>query len=243
MVRGGLIAVGAVALAVWDLGGLVNGLSSEVGLFLLFLFEWGYFAFCEGISHGRTIGKAAHGLRVIQRDGTPLTFWSAISRNLVRGADAVPIYGPAAICMTLSGNFERLGDLVAGTIVVRERIVRLPREPVIMDRINPLDREQLGSYRPDRQLLAAIEEFLSRRAVLDHRRGHQLAGPLAEALAQELQYSGDRQQLEEFPMAFLARVLVTFQARDTPFDDSLVLPHNEPMKPDRRRSDGMKNRG
>jgi len=182
------------------------------GLLVLFVFlmNWGYFAVSEGFFQGRTIGKWALGLRVVQERGHPITFWSALTRNLFRTLDSIPLYGIGFVSMLLNKRFQRLGDLVARTVVITERRVILPREPVILERIEPLPREQLGSYVPDQRTLSLIDQFLGRRSVLSHERGHDLAAILAGRLAKRLRYRGDLDLVKQFPMAFLARVYVTF---------------------------------
>lgn len=184
----------------------------SIGLLLLihFVNEWGYFIVCEWFFKGRTPGKYLLGLRVIQEEGAPVSFWAVMLRNLLRGAEALPFYGPAFLSMLMSNNFQRLGDRAARTVVISERDAVLPREPVILERIKPLLREDLGSFVPDAKTLSLIEEFLERRDVLTHERGHALAWSLARTLAKRLYYRGDPQLVQEFPMAFLARVYVTF---------------------------------
>lgn len=90
-----------------------------VGLFLL---EWGYPVVFEARS-GATPGKRAFGLSVVHDDGSPLSLGSAVLRNLIRFVDFLPfgyVFGLAS-CL-ISGRFQRLGDLAAGTLVVhRER--------------------------------------------------------------------------------------------------------------------------
>ncbi|MGH7201903.1 MAG: hypothetical protein ACREJB_14950, partial [Planctomycetaceae bacterium] len=124
--------------------------------------------------------------------------------------DSWVIYGIGLISMLLSKDFRRLGDLAARTVVISERRATLPREPVILERIRPLSREEIGGYAPDDHTLALIDQFLGRRYVLTHKRGHALASVLATALAERLHFVGDRQLIEQYPMAFLARVYVTF---------------------------------
>jgi len=83
-----------------------------------------------------------------------------------------------------------------------------------------LPSDQINSFTPPPSTLAVIDEFLARRKVLTHERGHQLARELAMLLAERLDYRGDRQQAEDYPMAFLARVYVTFAAaREDDADD------------------------
>lgn len=202
-------AVIAVSMFVGAAGLALPGVS--IGVFLLFLFaiEWGYFVVCEGFFNGKTLGKHLFGLRVIHERGYALTFWAAMLRNLLRAADALPLYGAAFITMVCSRRFQRLGDLAAGTVVVTERRVVLPREPIILERIQPLPREQLGNYVPDQRTLSLIDQFLGRRHVLTHRRAHELASILARPLAARASYSGDRRLVEQYPLAFLARLYVT----------------------------------
>jgi hypothetical protein len=205
-------------------GVALPGLS--IGIFLLFLFfaEWGYFVACETFFNGKTIGKHVCGLRVIHERGYPLTFWASLLRNLLRAADALPFYGVAFVAMLCSRKFQRLGDLVAGTVVITERRVVLPREPVILAKIDPLDRDDLGSYQPDDRMLSLIDQFLGRRYVLSHRRGHSLARTLAVPLAKTLEYRGDPRLVEDYPMAFLARVYVTYLRPRTEEDERPATP-------------------
>ena len=186
------------------------GLSTGVLFLIFFLNEWGYFIVCEWFFKGKTLGKHLLGLRVIQEGGYPVSFWSVMLRNLLRGAKAIPFYGPAFLSMLMTKKFQRLGDLVARTVVISERDVILPREPLILERINPLPREDLGRNVPDAQTLSLIDEFLGRRHALTHERGHALAWSLARTLAKQINYQGDPQLVREYPMAFLARVYVTF---------------------------------
>jgi uncharacterized RDD family membrane protein YckC len=95
---------------------------------ILFLIMSGYFAFFEWIWSGQTPGKRWLKLRVIREDGRPVTFWEASVRNLLRGVDILPapFYSIGLISVFVSGRDQRVGDLVAGTVVVREREAEAP---------------------------------------------------------------------------------------------------------------------
>lgn len=205
-------------------------------LLVMFLLEWGYFIGFEYAFQGRTPGKMLCRLRTIHENGQPLSWWGATLRNLLRAADTlpmmvifgedlgalilIPFYGPALICMILTPKLQRLGDLAARTVVVHESRPVLPRDPVIYQHIEKLPSDQINSFTPPVSTLAVIDEFLARRKVLKHERGHQLARELALQLADRLDYRGDRQAVDEFPMAFLAKVYVTFATtRDDDEDD------------------------
>ncbi|HEY3967994.1 MAG TPA: RDD family protein [Planctomycetaceae bacterium] len=203
-----LFALGLVA----QFGGAISGNGVSTGMFLvaIFFIDWTYFGFSEAFFRGKTLGKHLFGLRVFQEQGYPATMWGALLRNFVRAADNLSLWGVCFITMVVSGKFRRLGDLVAKTVVIEERRVRVPREPVILEKIKPLPRTDLGSYVPSGQTLALIEDFLSRRHVLTYRRGHAMAYVLARPLAHKLAFSGDPQLVDRYPMAFLAAVYATF---------------------------------
>ncbi|HRC85930.1 MAG TPA: RDD family protein [Thermoanaerobaculia bacterium] len=104
----------------------------EVGLGLLlilfFLGEWFYPVFFEVLVKGATPGKRLMGIAVLSVDGTPVSWTASVMRNLLRFADFLPVgYGFGLITMFLTRDFRRLGDLVAGTVVVYTREEQGPR--------------------------------------------------------------------------------------------------------------------
>lgn len=207
--RAGIVIASLIVVAVAEFA--VEGIPMGVWLLLLFFMEWWYFALIEGFFRGKTIGKHAMNIRVIQEAGYPISFWSALLRNFIRAADILPLcYFVSFITMVTSGKFRRLGDLAAGTVVIEERKVRLPREPIILETIQPLRQADIDSYVPPLRTMTLIEEFLERRFILTHQRGHEMASRLAAVLAKRLNYRGDTKTIEEYPMAFLASVYVTF---------------------------------
>lgn len=211
----------AATFVVMCSGLALPGVSMGMYLLLVFVLEWGYYVISEGCFRGRTFGKALFQLRVIQEGGYPITLWAALLRNLVRAADNLPLFGIGICTMLVSGNFRRLGDLVARTIVIEERRVRLPLEPIILEKIQPLPRSEISGYVPSSRTLALIENFLGRRSVLTHRRGHDMAEVLSCMLAKRLDFQSDRKQVEQYPMAFLARVFATFhQVHDADDDEN-----------------------
>lgn len=210
------LLIGYVGSRIWS-GGVSIGMIQV----FMFLTSWFYFVLSEMYFRGKSIGKQAMGIRVIQERGYPITFWSSCLRNFLRAADAMPVlfhfvgfYGVGYLSILLTKRGQRLGDLVAGTVVITERTVRLPREPIILEKIQPIPRnELLGNFTPSDRTLALVEEFLGRRYVLTHERGHALASTLASRLAERMNYQGDPKLVQQYPMAFLARVYVTFLKR------------------------------
>jgi hypothetical protein len=87
-----------------------------------FLMPFLYFILLEWLWNGCTLGKKAAGLRVRMQDGTPITFAAALGRNLLRPADFLPmLYLAGVIAMFTNPRSQRIGDLVANTIVCYER--------------------------------------------------------------------------------------------------------------------------
>src|SRR5215471_4749764 len=99
-----------------------------VGIVALFLIMTGYFAFFEWIWRGQTPGKRWLKLRVIRQDGRPITFFEASVRNILRDFDMMPFpfYSIGLISVFISTRDQRVGDMVAGTVVVREREAEAP---------------------------------------------------------------------------------------------------------------------
>jgi uncharacterized RDD family membrane protein YckC len=125
LVVGTGIAVGvtAVALAV-NASGAVLPEWLVVAMFLVLLPGWwfGYFTASEALWRGRTLGKAALGLRVVTREGAPVRFRHAAIRTLLGTVDFALGSGFFAVVSILfSRDNQRLGDMVAGTLVLRER--------------------------------------------------------------------------------------------------------------------------
>ena len=90
-------------------------------IFVFFLIMWGYYAIFETLWKGQTPGKRWAGIRVIKESGRPINAYEAIARNFVRFVDYLPgFYGVGVITMLLNHKNRRLGDFVAGTLVVHE---------------------------------------------------------------------------------------------------------------------------
>jgi uncharacterized membrane protein SpoIIM required for sporulation/uncharacterized RDD family membrane protein YckC len=89
-----------------------------------FALFWGYYVLFEGLMDGQTPGKRVHHLRVVREEGYSVTFGISAARNLIRIVDMQPgvLYLVGLGTMILTRNGRRLGDLVAGTIVVREEV-------------------------------------------------------------------------------------------------------------------------
>jgi uncharacterized RDD family membrane protein YckC len=117
---------------------LLSGVDAvAVALIMLvsFVIIWFYYVAAELLTDGRSPGKRSAGLRVVRTDGFPIGLSESVVRNLVRAVDVVPgVYLVGLVTMLISPRTQRLGDLAAGTIVVRERVrEKSGRMPALSD--------------------------------------------------------------------------------------------------------------
>jgi uncharacterized RDD family membrane protein YckC len=114
-----LIAIPAIFVTVnWPGLGPMAAVGALVAWFLL---HFGYYIYYETMHSGQTPGKSRVGLRAIKANGIPLDLTASLLRNLLRVVDWVPgFYGLAVVSMFLTSSEQRLGDITAGTVVIRE---------------------------------------------------------------------------------------------------------------------------
>lgn len=127
----GIVIVGWIFAFFRPSVGAFNKLSEQwtvaIYLFLIFLFNWGYFTLFEAFWNGRTPGKRVARIRVIERSGRPIGLFESMARNFIRYVDQIPFfYAVGAIAIFVTKDHQRLGDLAAGTLVVRDRIEEAP---------------------------------------------------------------------------------------------------------------------
>jgi uncharacterized RDD family membrane protein YckC len=171
-------------------------------IFIIFLINWGYYVFFEGLGKGSTPGKKRMGIRVIRQDGLPIGLREAALRNLVRAADMLP--PPSYILGGLVMHFDplgrRLGDMVAGTYVVVEKFDLAAQGASGAAWARRI--EQGGSRQAltlprgaiSAQQLGLIEQFLARSHELSRERRRQLIWQITEPLLPMLEE--DRDSLE-----------------------------------------------
>ncbi|MET9133362.1 RDD family protein [Streptomyces antibioticus] len=140
----------------------------------------------ETLSHGRSLGKMACGLRVVRDDGGPIRFRHALVRGALGVVEILLTLGVVAcIASLVSARGRRLGDVFAGTLVVRERVPGgrsgfvPPPPPWLAGRFQGLDLSAV----PD-GLWLAIRQYLARMNQLDPQIGRAMAERLAGDLAE-----------------------------------------------------------
>lgn len=162
-----------ILLAVPGIGGLGMGLL----LLIAFLLEWFYGVFFETVLAGRTPGKMVLNLRVVRGDGSPGRFPDFLLRNLLRGVDFLPmLFGIGVLTMLIDRRMRRIGDLVAGTVVVTEEKAAMLGGVSIDPPVTEEERLALPArVELKREEIALIEEFLRRRRRLGADRAEELA--------------------------------------------------------------------
>ena len=131
----------AVVLLVWMLAAYFGRAGWGLVLIAAFFVEWLLPAWFEASWNGQTPGKRAMGIAVLNDDGTPLRWPGALTRNLLRAVDFLPVlYGVGLVAMLANRDFKRLGDLAAGTVVVysNEKITTERKIPEATPIVPPL---------------------------------------------------------------------------------------------------------
>lgn len=189
------ILVFVAALGAASIGAAIDdALKLGVGvlLVLLFIAQWAWFAIWETL-RGDTPGKRAFGLRVVTTNGRPIGFAQAALRNVLRAADLLPTgYLAGVAAMAISPRFQRIGDLVAGTLVIAEARVRHDKQRFVL--WPPPYPHELAALPTevvlDAEERAAIELFLRRVGALGAAREHELASMVASGLASRHNWQG-----------------------------------------------------
>ena len=186
-------------------GTLAVVLGIAVAVLLVFLITWGYFVIFELTWNGQTPGKRAAGIRVITTRGEPITLVHTFVRNLVRIVDYLPTsYMVGAVVILATRRAQRLGDLAAGTIVVKERRAERPRTLAPLPPEQALPPQQAALVTRDDVALA--RDFLLRRHELPPERRRVLAREIADRVRARLGEPGAATGSPEADEWLLARV-------------------------------------
>ena len=177
------IALVLLFAKVVDVGGH-RGWAKAVAYIGLFAVLLGYDIVSEIATRGRTLGKMAVGVRVIRADGRPVDVWSSVVRNLIRIIDEILTVGiVAVISIFATRRGQRLGDLAAGTVVIRERTFRAAPDPLpewATDPNAPFLAWDTSSVTQDE--LGVVRSFLARRSMLTTDARGRLAKQLADRI-------------------------------------------------------------
>ncbi|WP_059007634.1 RDD family protein [Streptomyces specialis] len=209
---GGYLLLSVVLLStVLPLG---TAAAAAVQVALLILILVGVPVAVETLSRGRSLGKAAFGLRVVRRDGGPIRFRHALVRGVVGFVETIISAGAVPVIASLvSAEGRRLGDVFAGTLVVRERIPgsgraagAVPPPPATAGEFAGLDLSRV----PDR-LWLAVRQYLARMGELDPQVAWSMAVRLAGDVVERV---GAPAPAGAHPAAYLAGVVAERQRRE-----------------------------
>ena len=173
-----------VVLVVAMLAPLLGRAGLGIVLLTAFFVEWLLPAWFEAAWQGQTPGKRALGLAVLNDDGTPVRWPAALTRNLLRAVDFLPLfYGVGVAAMLANRDFKRLGDLAAGTVVVYQ-----PKKESAHGALPSLPPPLVPPFPLDLEEQRALLELAERAGTLTRERLEELAAlpaPLVGGLAGE----------------------------------------------------------
>ena len=146
-----------------------------IALIIIFVVEWFYPVYFELFKNGQTPGKKSLNLYVVQENGSPVTPSASMIRNLLRFVDFLPLfYGFALVSMLLNRRFQRMGDLVAGTVVLYKD------DDTLLDSSKDNESEEINAIAPPVALQLeeqqALIQFQQRQKKLTAERAEELAG-------------------------------------------------------------------
>ncbi|WP_370327743.1 RDD family protein [Euzebya sp.] len=208
-----LLAVAAVGAFTLASGGGPAWPLIVVILVLNFLVLWGYPVGSETLFGGRSAGKAALGLRVVTTDGAPVRFRHAAIRGLFAFVDFYLFLGiPAVVTALVTRKGQRLGDLAAGTVIIRDRTGTSPADQVVFWQVPPALRGYASTL-DVRGLNAAdyalVRRFLLRAGSLQPAHRARVATDLATAMADRMRH---RPPAGTHPEALLLCIAALLQA-------------------------------
>lgn len=175
-----------------------------------FCIMWGYYAAFETLWKGQTPGKRVAGIRVIKDSGRPINVFEAIARNLVRIVDYAPgFYGIGVVTMMLNAKHRRLGDFVAGTLVVHETSDR--EAALFFNTAQSSDFVFPQAAQLTLQEAELIEAFLARRLDIPSAVRQQSAQRIAEMIGSRLGITPDARPADN--ESFLELIVREFRNR------------------------------
>lgn len=191
-------------------GGAFSGAALPVLIVAIFLVQFGYDVVFETRAAGRTPGKRWTGLRVVKMGGAPVGFVASALRNILRIVDSLPgFYLVGMLSVLFTKNNQRLGDLAAGTIVVRERRQSTSLPGPALAGPAPAESGLYDVSAVSVEEVATIRRFLDRRATLTEEARHRLAMEMATRLGPKVVGPARHWDPEEF----LEYVVATKAAR------------------------------
>ena len=194
LIRGGVFTLVAIILGFAGVFVRFGGVVGAGLMIFWFLLSWFYGGVFETWMNGQTPGKWVMGIRVLSVDGQPVNGIQAVMRNIIRTLDMMPIFTCllGLVAMTLNNRYQRLGDIVCGTMVIVEErkwltgVARLedPRVAQLANHIPP-------DYQVSRTLARTLSAYVDRRRFFSLPRRREVARHLAEPLLRQFGFPAD----------------------------------------------------
>ncbi|MEK6320684.1 MAG: RDD family protein [Acidobacteriota bacterium] len=182
----------------WRLFSSMNVWTAALTVLVVFAIYWGYFVVFETLWSGQTPGKRMMQLRVVREDGRPVRFFEVFVRNLLRLAidfQPLPSYAIGVVSIIFSARSKRIGDFVAGTVVIKQRATEAPSLNEII-KVSEIEQQRVERTTPapfladtrrlSEQELRAVETFLKRRFELKEPNRTALAARIAQPISIKL---------------------------------------------------------
>ena len=218
------------------IGGILAGMVS-IGYFIVY---WFYGAYMETYFNGQTLGKRFTKMRVISTDGHAIDGVQATLRNFMRLLDLMPMVSFSAlfsldeptgvffptcqfglVVMSFSRRYQRVGDLVANTVVVNEELKQLPDLATFMDARVPKLAELIPtSYVVPASMARAVADYVDQRKYLPFQRASEIASYVAAPLIEQFSIPSDTDH-DLFLCALYYKTFISAQATE---DDEAPLP-------------------
>ncbi|MBN2444202.1 MAG: RDD family protein [Spirochaetales bacterium] len=212
-----LIVIGILVLIVSsagivDVSGSYSGFMREMSGLLVafaflvyFLIQWGYFILFEVIMEGQSPGKKLMRIRVIKTNGESPDLPTIILRNLLRAVDAFPVYNlVGGLVSIIDSKSRRIGDIISGTIVVRETMFNL-KEPDFITLLKSSREEtafSLYTHKLNEEDLYILRRFLNEKNKLPSGKQFEIGLKLAQRIKHKLHITEEITN----PVIFIERV-------------------------------------
>lgn len=209
---------GLLALVTWLVGEVIgervawsqltDSVMIAILLLALGLLFSAYRLLFEAIWNGQTVGKRVAGIRVVQANGLPVTFLQVLIRNLIRIVDFLPgFYALGMVSIMVTQRSQRLGDLTAGTVVIRSRSVGAPQVPTALSQTAAVDLTPLRESvrKLTEEDLQVVRTFWERRAALEPEVRDRIAAQIVRMLITKMGWSEPWVFIDD--LAFIEKVL------------------------------------
>jgi uncharacterized RDD family membrane protein YckC len=223
-----------------EFGQILQGMMFMLLLILTFILTWFCLAGMEILMRGQTLGKKMAGLRVVTTDGRPVAAWQSLTRNGLRLVDLMPIMFEVQgiplfptgvlgiLCCSLNRRFQRIGDLVAGTmVIVEEREWSAGLAKLEDPRTASLAQYIPANFEFSRDLALAISNYVERRKYFSKARRREIARHVAEPLLGKFGLPADT-SYDLLMCALYYRAFVAEFGADQPAGDQ---PKIQPLPP------------